>query len=171
MWIIIGNRVSSERVPNGKVAQHHCNSCGETAMFYERHIVKTMRLYFIDVFNYKRQRAMACGACGALYATDEFGASADDEADGKSLQAGTIAGHLESAAKTVGDAFREGANELLGRGREAARASREEQPRAREERAREPDLSSVDLRTERERELDRRFEELERKAREKKGEG
>jgi hypothetical protein len=162
MWIIFGNRVRSERVPNGKVAERRCGACGEVAMFYERRVVSTMQLYFLDVFNYKRQRAMSCGACGALYATDEFGAPEDEH---ESLQSGTIAGTLESAAKTVGDAVRTGASEWLGRGRDAVRSTRD-RLEAREESAHN-DHADDPLRDEDD-ELNRRFAELERKVREKK---
>lgn len=45
-------------------------------MFYERHAVSTLQLYFLDVVDYASRTVMACGACGTLYATDEVGARA-----------------------------------------------------------------------------------------------
>jgi hypothetical protein len=36
MWIVLGHKVTTERVPNGIVVERTCASCGERAMFYER---------------------------------------------------------------------------------------------------------------------------------------
>jgi hypothetical protein len=101
MWIILGNKVRSERVPNGRKAEHHCGACGETAVFYERQVTESFQLYFINVFNYQTQRAMACGACGALYATDELGAPRE----AASAQQGTVFGALQSAMDSIGHAI------------------------------------------------------------------
>lgn len=73
MWIVFGTRSELARVPDGLKVERRCGSCGETATFYEKQATKTFRLYFIDVFDYERHRVMACGCCGAYYATDELG--------------------------------------------------------------------------------------------------
>ncbi len=74
MWIVFGNKEKTERVPGGAVVQRHCDQCGETAMFYERKATSVFQVYFIDVVDYGSRTVMACGACGALYATDEVSA-------------------------------------------------------------------------------------------------
>lgn len=71
MWIVFGNKEKTERVPGGAAVQRHCDQCGETAMFYERKATSVFQIYFIDVVDYGARTVMACGACGALYATDE----------------------------------------------------------------------------------------------------
>ena len=73
MWIVFGTKDASRRVPNGAQVTRHCDSCGETSVFYEKDRTSTFRLYFIDVYDYKKSRVMECGACGAHYATDELG--------------------------------------------------------------------------------------------------
>ncbi len=73
MWIVFGTQVKTMRVPGGARVDRHCDQCGEHATFYEKEVTSTFRLYFIDVFDYKRHRVMACGCCGACYATDELG--------------------------------------------------------------------------------------------------
>ena len=40
-------------------------------MFYERRAVSTVQLYFLDVADYRSRLVMACGACGALFGTDD----------------------------------------------------------------------------------------------------
>jgi hypothetical protein len=73
MWIVFGTKEASRRVPNGAQVTRHCDACGETSVFYEKDHTSTFRLYFIDIFDYKKSRVMECGACGAHYATDELG--------------------------------------------------------------------------------------------------
>jgi hypothetical protein len=73
MWIVFGTKDASKRVPNGAQVTRHCDACGEEAVFYEKDKTSTFRLYFIDVFDYKKSRVMQCGACGASYGTDELG--------------------------------------------------------------------------------------------------
>ncbi len=163
MWVIFGQREKSERVPNGKVVERRCDACGEVAMFYERHVTRSVQLYFFDVFHYGAHRAMACGACGALYATDELGAG-----DATATEQGeSVAQTLGSAMRRAGDALRESASQWLGRGegglQRSDRRAREERPTQgvsgpeAEEPQYDPDA-----------ELNQRFEDLERKARERK---
>lgn len=71
MWLVLGTKEKTERVPNGKQVEHRCSACGEIAMFYERRATSTFQLYFIDVVDFKSRIVMACGACGMLYATDD----------------------------------------------------------------------------------------------------
>jgi hypothetical protein len=103
MWIVFGTKEASRRVPHGAQVTRHCDACGETAVFYEKDRTSTFRLYFIDVFDYKKSRVMECGACGAHYATDELGSADVDLATSveKKLHAGGEA--LGKLATAVGD--------------------------------------------------------------------
>lgn len=71
MWIVLGTKEKSERVPNGRSFESRCQACGEVAMFYERRTKSTLQLYFLDIVDYGSQLVMACGACGTLYATGD----------------------------------------------------------------------------------------------------
>ena len=73
MWIVFGTQTKTERVPNGLRVRRECERCTEEADFFERRVVSTFNLYFLPVFDYRRERVMACGACGALFRTDEHG--------------------------------------------------------------------------------------------------
>jgi hypothetical protein len=103
VWIVFGNKMRTERVPNGQRVERHCDACGETAMFYERTASTKLSLYFIELLEYGKRRVMACGACGELYATDELGpdpsfASGADKVLGAAEKAGAQIG---AAAKDV----------------------------------------------------------------------
>jgi hypothetical protein len=73
MWIVFGNKSQLTWVPNGQKVDGHCTVCHQPTTFYEKQITKTFRLYFVDIFDYRRHRVMACGRCDAYYATDELG--------------------------------------------------------------------------------------------------
>lgn len=117
MWIIFGTKESARRVPNGAQVVHRCGSCGEVTTFYEKEITETFRLYFIDVYDYKRHRAMQCGACGATYVTDEIKQHAEERnlgaSIGKRLEQGGDA--ITRAASVVGDEITGLAAKLVGR--------------------------------------------------------
>ncbi|HEY4122006.1 MAG TPA: hypothetical protein VGM56_29265 [Byssovorax sp.] len=104
MWVIFGTKDASVRVPNGASVTRRCESCGETTTFYEKTRTSTFRLYFIDVYDYKKNRVMECGACGAHYATDELGAR--DEEPPPSIEQRIEKGgkKIEGFAEKVGDA-------------------------------------------------------------------
>lgn len=106
VWIVIGQGTKTELVEGGLRVERECASCGEIATFRERKAVKSFRLYMIDVFDFEEQRVMACGACGALFATDELGRPSADTASG-------WRGALSSAAAQVGEAVGK-AGEALG---------------------------------------------------------
>jgi hypothetical protein len=106
VWIILGQRTKTERVPGGLAVERQCPSCNEFSTFYERRAVKTFRVYFMDVFDYADQRVMACGACGTLFATDEHGEPSKETKDGWRHA-------FDDAAKSVGGAV-ERAGEALG---------------------------------------------------------
>jgi len=160
MWIVFGSGVKTRRVPGGAKVERQCGNCGELATFYEKEVVSTFRLYFVDVFDYQRHRVMACGCCSACYATDELGlpATRTDEADAsRTLGEGTV-----SAAHRVGgyvnraaDALEVGISSLLP---EAGPVLRVAKPPLKEE-APDDDEFDVD-----EDPLEARFRELERKA-------
>jgi hypothetical protein len=107
MWVILGNKVETQRVPNGRRVERACTACGETAMFYEREVSKSFRLYFVSVFNYETQRVMACGACGACYATDELGRPLASDTPAEDRQKGTIFGGVKDALRRAGNALQD----------------------------------------------------------------
>jgi hypothetical protein len=119
MWVILGSKVDTRRVPGGRKVERACTACGETAMFYEREVSKSFRLYFVDLFNYETQRVMACGACGAHYATDELGAPTGDP------QRGTVFGGVRDALRRAGNAL----TDATGTPREVRDAEAVEEPK------------------------------------------
>jgi hypothetical protein len=132
MWIVFGNELKTERVPNGARVERHCGLCGETAVFYERTAVTKLSLYFIELLEYGKRRVMACGACGALYATDELGAALPSSGAGKVIAAAEQAGtQISTAAKDafgkLSSAARSGL-EQLGVGTPAATPPRRQEP-------------------------------------------
>jgi hypothetical protein len=130
MWIIAGTKENTRRVPGGAKLERHCPSCGETTMFYEKEMTDTFRLYFIDVYDISKQRVMACGACGAHYATDEVGATSGAGAAARSgadapVRTETLGDRVERGVQSTGarvgsflertaDSLESGLNELLG---------------------------------------------------------
>lgn len=105
VWIIIGHRTRTERIEGGLAVERECASCGEAATFYERRAIRTFRLYFLDVFDYDKQRVMACGVCGALYATDDHGAPSEETAKGWQGALSSAAGSVTDAATRAGAAI------------------------------------------------------------------
>jgi hypothetical protein len=111
MWIVFGTKATTARVPGGLKVERRCMQCNETATFYEKELTSTFRLYFIDVFDYRRHRVMACGCCGACYATDELGLPGTQSAGGNNdpligeqlgQAAQRVGGYVERAASAVG---------------------------------------------------------------------
>jgi hypothetical protein len=104
MWIVFGTEVKATRVPGGAKVERHCDQCGELAPFYEKEVTSTFRLYFVDIFDYEHHRVMACGCCGAHYATDELGlpahhaASLGERAARAAHEAG---GYIDRAANAL----------------------------------------------------------------------
>lgn len=124
VWIVIGNRTKTERVPNGLSVERRCPSCSEVATFYERRAIRTFRLYFLDVFDYDEQRVMACGACGTLYATDEHGRPSAETAEGwrQALDraADSVTGAVGRAGEAVGPLWKQASENARGLYEEAA---------------------------------------------------
>lgn len=112
MWIVFGHKSQLTWVPNGKKIDRRCTSCGETATFYEKQATKTFRLYFTDVFDYQRHRVMACGCCGAYYATDELGAPTNPLLDDLTEAASKAEDYAKRAASATGD-YLERANDAF----------------------------------------------------------
>jgi hypothetical protein len=155
VWVIIGTRAKSSRVPDGAKVERHCPNCAETTMFYEKEMTDTFRLYFIDIFDISRQRVMACGACGAHYATDEV-ATANRPREERLID--RVDRGLMSAGARLGS-FVEGAAQSLESGLdELVRGKRPAPPaHTHEESEHELDDPLVDP-------VEARFRELERKA-------
>jgi hypothetical protein len=101
MWIVFGTGVKTTRVPGGAKVERECGQCGELATFYEKEVTATFRLYFIDVFDYRRHRVMSCGCCSACYATDELGVPTTPVVD----EGPSVTGYLERAAGAVEAGF------------------------------------------------------------------
>lgn len=158
MWIVFGTKAQTTRVPGGAKLERRCLTCGETAMFYEKELVSTFRLYFIDVFDYKRHRVMACGCCGACYATDELGMPGTRTyGHGEPLlgeQIGKAAGRAGEYVERAASAVQSSLSGLFSDDRRAPAAP----PPSREEEE-EIDVLADDP-------MEQRFRELERKARE-----
>jgi len=105
VWIVIGHRTKTERVPGGVSVERRCPACGEVSTFYERRALRTFRLYFLDVFDYDEQRVMACGACGTLFATDEHGAPSRATARGWQEALDRAADRVGGAVSRAGEAL------------------------------------------------------------------
>lgn len=146
MWIVFGTGVKTTRVPGGARIERYCMQCGEHATFYEKEVTATFRLYFIDVFDYQKHRVMACGCCGACYATDELGVPT------AVTEGPSVAGYIERAA----GAFEAGISSLFSDERPASRASSREEE--------EPSPPGDDDFDPLEDPMEARFRELERKA-------
>jgi hypothetical protein len=102
MWIVFGTGVKAKRVPGGAKVERHCDQCGELASFYEKEVTATFRLYFVDVFDYQRHRVMACGCCGACYATDELGTPAGASLGESAARAmHGVSGYIDRAASAL----------------------------------------------------------------------
>lgn len=188
-WVVLGLKRATERVEGGAQLVRRCDGCHEETTFYEKEIKSTFRLYFIDVFDFNRDRVMACGACGAAFVTDELASKprplAPTESFEKQLGRGGEAvgraaaafGESVGAVSTeVGRGLRTGASDMAaGLSDIAARVSgkrvgdlaRRTLGR-RESSSPEPDLSPEELEALRELDgpsaLELRFRELERQA-------
>jgi hypothetical protein len=150
MWLVLGTKEKTERVPNGRQVERHCSACGERAMFYERRATSTFQVYFLDVVDYGSRIVMACGACGVLYATDEAGTR-----ERSTLE--TVTG----AAENVGSAIASGATRAFHRVSSVARGALEaDAPAPRQAATPEP---SDDPLADEDRALEARFEELEKR--------
>lgn len=117
VWVIFGTKEVSKRVPGGAQITRTCDSCGERATFYEKDLTSTLRLYFIDVLDYRTTRVMQCGACGACYGTDELGArdeSLVSRLEKRLEEGGQVLGRV---ASTVGDKLTGLAADAVGRPR------------------------------------------------------
>jgi hypothetical protein len=151
MWLVLGTKEHTERVPNGRQVERLCSECHETAMFYERRATSTIQLYFIDVVDYRSRTVMACGACGALYATDDAEARQPtplEKFTGAAEQVGSsIASGAARAFEKVSDAARGALHSDTPEARRPARPTTTDDPLADEDAA-----------------LEARFEELEKNA-------
>ena len=152
MWLVLGTKEKTERVPNGRQVERRCGACHELAMFYERRALSTFQVYFIDVVDYRSRTVMACGACGTLYETDDVGAREPSALD-----------KFTGAAEHVGSVIASGAARAIDRVSGAARealqpGTPEAPPRPAPREATGDPLADEDAA------LEARFEELERRA-------
>ena len=86
-------------------------------MFYERRAVSTVQLYFLDVADYRSRLVMACGACGALFGTDD-----------KAGQEATALDSFTGAAGQIGSSIMSGARRAFQRVSASAHAALEPRP-------------------------------------------
>lgn len=157
MWLVIGTGEKTERVPNGRQVERHCSQCGEVAMFYERRAISTLRLYFVEVLDYRTRIVMACGACGTLYATDDVNAPEPTALESFTEAAGQVGSRIASGANRAVDRITSAAREAL---RSEPEARRSEEPRPAEPRP--PDATDDPLADD-EAALEARFKELEKR--------
>jgi photosystem II stability/assembly factor-like uncharacterized protein len=154
MWIVLGTKEKSERVPNGRRFESQCQACGEVAMFYERRTSSTLQLYFLDVVDYGSRLVMACGACGTLYATgDATNAQPDMIAKAKKT-AGELGSAIASGATRAAGRVSDAARDLLGSGS----GSTSSKPAEREEELADPLLEDDEA-------LEAKFRALEKRVR------
>ena len=114
MWIVLGTKEKSERVPNGRRFESQCQACGEVAMFYERRVNSTLQLYFLDIVDYGSRLVMACGACGTLYATGDAAQAQPDMISKATKTAGQIGSAIATGAGRAVDKVSDAARGLLG---------------------------------------------------------
>ena len=118
-WVVLGLKRATERVEGGAQLVRRCDGCHEETTFYEKEIKSTFRLYFIDVFDFNRDRVMACGACGAAFVTDELASKprpqAPAESFGEQLERGGQAGAPSPGPRAPA----EGSEKQPGRGGQA----------------------------------------------------
>lgn len=196
-WVVLGLKRATELVPGGAQLTRRCDSCHQETTFYEKEIKSTFRLYFIDVFDFNRDRVMACGACGAAFVTDELAAKPRTplpqsasfekqlERGGEAVSraaaelgesVGSVGTELGRGLRTAASEVREGLGELAVRatGTRAGDLARRALGRRPSSRSAEPDLSPEELDALRELDgpsaLELRFRELERQAKQGRGE-
>ena len=117
MWLVLGTKEKTERVPNGRQVEHRCTACGEVAMFYERRATSTFQLYFIDIVDFKSRIVMACGACGMLYATDDGTAREPDALEKVTGVAEQVGARIASGATRAADRLTSAARSAFGQDR------------------------------------------------------
>lgn len=121
MWILIGTKEKTERVPDGRRFESRCGACGEVAMFYERRMTSTLQLYFLDIVDYGSRLVMACGACGALYATGDAEHAKPDMISKATKTASDVGSAIASGAGRAVDRISGAARDLLGSGSSSSR--------------------------------------------------
>ena len=101
MFVGTGKRL--EPVSGGRQEPRACPRCGQTTVFYEKQMSRTLSLYFVDVAAFDPKRVMACGACGASYLVDDAAPKSFAEA-----QRGTAVGAVAEAADRARQALSDG---------------------------------------------------------------
>ena len=156
MWIVLGTKEKSERVPNGRRFETQCQACGEVAMFYERRATSTLQLYFIDIVDYGSHLVMACGACGTLYATGDAAHAQPNMITKASKTAGQIGSAIATGATRAVDRISGAARDLI---------SGTPAPSAAAKSSRDDEDAYVDPLKEDDDALEARFENLEKRVR------
>lgn len=116
MWIVLGTKEKTERVPSGRQFQSQCQACGEVAMFYERRATSTLQLYFLDIVDYGTRLVMACGACGTLYATGDAAKAEPDMIAKATKTASNVGSAIAAGATRAVDRISGAARDLLSSG-------------------------------------------------------
>ena len=115
MFVVVGQRVRTEPVDDGRSKVIECRRCGRPMHHYEHRVVRTATLFLVPVANVTEERVWCCEGCGTRLA------------DGgarwlQGEQSGTAVGQVMSA---VG-ALAEGARPALERLAEEARPALEQ---------------------------------------------
>ncbi len=112
VWIRIESLSRGEPIEGGVSLERECGACGEVARFEERRGSSSYRRYLLDGVDVEAHRVMACGECGALFATDELGRPSEHAASGWRAvlsQVGDVVGKaggaLGPAAQKAGEAI------------------------------------------------------------------
>lgn len=112
VWIRIESLAKGGPIEGGVSLERECGACGEVARFEERRASSSYRRYLLDGVDVEAHRVMACGECGALFATDELGRPSEEAASGWRAvlsqvgeAVGKAGGALGPAAQKAGEAI------------------------------------------------------------------
>ena len=70
MWIIVGKKTQSKRIPGGRYLERLCKPCGKVTMHVECDVRDEINAFFLPVFA-ATQRRMVCVECGEDLAVEE----------------------------------------------------------------------------------------------------
>ena len=71
MWFVGGAKTKVSAVEGGRVAERHCDACGQSARFLECDVKDTLHVLFVDLLDTSHRR-MVCSRCGDDHDVDDF---------------------------------------------------------------------------------------------------